>query len=191
MQPTDSKNVCSTKNETAENPPKRTNMAFFVTIIRNLRLNYKRLSELTGVSQQLISFWIMTDDAKLSRMTDIFDKLGIELKCSYVPSPGSSLITKGTGFSIEIDNVPEFSRQETERNEVIGKILRSDAKLKFLAELIDRSSSGLVQFCKDMGYHYFTVYQWFMKDDMKISKICEIAEKTNQTVNWKITKKNV
>jgi len=172
-----------------EMPAKTSNMAFFVSIVRSLNLNYKRLAELTGVSQQLISFWIATDDIKLSRLLDIFDKIGIRLECSFIPISGNTFVTKNDDFTIEIGDLPQFKPKPSEKNEVIGRMLSNNVRLRFLAECIDNTGMDLVQFCKEMNYQYFTVYQWITKDDIKISRLYEIAKKTRQTLKWKVTGK--
>jgi len=164
------------------------NMNFFIKIVKSLKLSYKQLSELTGVSQQLISWWLMADDCKLSNIISIFEKIGMKIECSYSPLPGSKYVFSTEKFTIEIGELPVIeTKSDNDKNLVIDEAIRKNGKLKFLAEFIDGLEIGLVPFCKNIEFQYFTVYQWFKKDDIKISKIYEIANRTQQKVNWKLT----
>lgn len=164
------------------------NMIFFIKIVKSLGLNYRQFSELTGVSQQLISWWLMVDDCKLSNIISVFDKLGMKIECSYSPLPGSKYVFSSERFSIEIEDLPAIkTKSDNNKNDVLDEALRKNERLRFLAEFINGLEIGLTSFCKNIGIQYFNIYQWFKKDDIKISKIYDIADKTQQKVNWKLT----
>lgn len=184
----DKKKRLTNKENSTEEIIEQKNMNFFVKIVKSLKLSYKQLAELTGYSQQLISWWLMTDDCKLSNIIGVFEKLGMKIECSYSPLPGSKYVFTTDKFSIEIGEIPIIEKiSENEKNVVIDEAIEKNGKLKFLAEFIDALGIGLVAFCKNIGYQYFTVYQWFKKDDIKISKIYDIANITQQKVNWRLT----
>lgn len=167
------------------------NLDFFTEIIRNIGLNNNKLAELSGISQQLISYWIGSDDIKMSRLMDLFDRIGITIECSYSPLQERRTIEDSSGdrkFTLEIGNLPSFSRAP-EKNDVIKEALSGNGRLRFLAEMIDGRYRDLMEFCRQTGLQYFTCYQWFAKDDIKISHIYDIAGRTGNTVSWKVTEK--
>lgn len=168
----------------------QSNMSFFTKLVKSMKLNYKRLSEITGYSQQLISWWLSSDDCKYSNIIDIFDKAGISISCHFEPSPNSEFIITQDRYAMRITNLPNLNPTIDPRAElVIDQVLQGNGRLRFLAEFIDRAGIGLTGFSAELGMKYFTVYQWFKKDDMKISKIYMAAEKFNQNVIWEVTAK--
>lgn len=166
------------------------NMGFFTKLVKSMKLNYKRLSEITGYSQQLISWWISSDDCKYSNIIDIFDKAGISISCHFEPSPDSKYVITQDRYAMRISNLPNLNPTADNHAElVIDQVLQGNGRMRFLAEFIDKTGIGLSGFCTELGVKYFTVYQWFKKDDIKISKIYIAAEKFKQNVIWEVTAK--
>ena len=172
-----------------EGTPEQRNMYFFTKIIQSLRLNYKQVSELTGYSQQLISWWIVSDDCKLSNIVKLFEKLGIRIECYYTPLDDSPITYKAQNFDLEIDgNLPKIPGAGLyPAADAFAEILSNCVRLRWLADFIMATSTDLNSFCTAMEYNYFTIYQMFLRDDIKMSRIYDIARKTHQKVNWKLT----
>ena len=166
------------------------NMGFFVKILKSLKINYKQFSELTGVSQQLVSWWLSTDDCKYSNIINAFDKLGIDISCHYEPMPDSRYVINEDTFLIQIDSLPQLNtKSETEQCVVLDDVLENDGNLKFLAELIVGLRMDIRSFAQEIDSNYHVVYTWLKKDDIKISKIYKIGNTLQQRVAWTIKKK--
>lgn len=177
------------KKNKAEGNSERQNMAFFVKLLKSLKLNYKQFAEMTGVSQQLISWWLASDDCKYSNIVSAFKEIGIDIACCYEPLPESNYVIAEDKFSIHIDSLPELGREnDAEQGLVIDQVLAGNGKLRFLAELIDGLKMDLKSFSEEIESNYHVVYSWFKKDDIKISKIYLIADKLQQKVVWQIKK---
>lgn len=164
-------------------------MAFFTKILKSLKLNYKQFAERTGLSQQLISWWLTSDDCKYSNIVSSFEKIGIDIKCHYEPLPDSRQfvipsVLPENNYSILIDGVPIMAGEDQERGQVINQVLAGNGKLKFLAEFIDGIGMDIKSFSEKIDSGYHVVYSWFRKDDMKISKINLVADRFQQKVVW-------
>ena len=171
--------------------PERRNMEFFTKILKSLKLNYKQFSELTGVSQQLISWWLTSDDCKYSNIISSFDKLGIDIACHYEPIPGSNFVIEEDDYSIQIDSLPQLGQAgDNEIGQVIDQVLAGNGKIRFLAELIDGLKMDIKTFSRQIASSYHVVYSWFKKDDIKISKIYLIGDRLQQKVVWSVKKKD-
>lgn len=169
----------------------RQNMEFFIKILKSLKLNYKQFSELTGISQQLVSWWLTSDDCKYSNIISCFDKLGIDIACHYEPIPGGNFVINEDDYSIQIDSLPELGQtQDAELGQVIDQVLSGNGKLRFLAELIDGLKMDIKSFSQHIGSSYHVVYSWFRKDDIKISKIYATGDQLQQKVVWTVKKKD-
>lgn len=164
------------------------NMAFFTKILKSLKLNYKQFAENTGISQQLISWWLASDDCKYSNIVSTFEKIGFDIKCHYEPLPDSQFVIPSVlpenNYSILIDGVPIMADEDQERGQVINQVLAGNGKLKFLAEFIDGIGMDIKSFSEKIDSGYHVVYSWFRKDDMKISKINLVADRFQQKVVW-------
>lgn len=165
------------------------NMAFFTKILKSLKLNYKQFSEKTGLSQQLISWWLTSDDCKYSNIVTSFDQIGIDIGCHYEPLPDSKFVITEDDFSITIDGVPDMTAEDQEQGLVIDQVLAGNGRLKFLAEFIDGLGIDIRTFSEKIDSNYHVVYSWFKKDDIKISKINLVGDRFQQKVVWTLKQK--
>lgn len=163
------------------------NMAFFTKILKSLKLNYKQFAERAGISQQLISWWLTSDDCKYSNIVTSFEQIGIDIGCHYEPLPDSKFVVPAIpedNFSIIIDGVPVVAAEDPEQGLVINQVLAGNGKLRFLAEFIDGLGLDIRTFSEKIDSNYHVVYSWFKKDDIKISKINLVGDRYQQKVVW-------
>lgn len=167
----------------------KSNMEFFTRILRSMKLTYRQFAEKSGVSQQMVSWWITSDDCKLKNIISSFEKIGIDISCHFEPLPGSKFVIQEDNYSINIDSLPDLTKKSQAPMLVIDQVLEQNGNLRFIAKLIDGLGLDIKSFCQQLDLSYTAIYQWFKKDDIKISKIYEIADKLQQKVVWDLKRK--
>lgn len=173
-----------------KNPSEKKNMAFFTKILKSMKMNYKQFSERSGVSQQLVSWWLTSDDVRYSKIISAFENLDIDISAKFEPLPGNNFVISENDYSIQISSLPVFDNTaEEEPGLVIDQVLAGNGRLRFLAELLDSMKMDIRGFSQNIGSTYHIVYSWFKKDDIKVSNINLIAERFQQKVIWTVKKK--
>lgn len=166
------------------------NMYFFEKIVKTLfkNMSYRQLAAETGYSAQNISWWLISDDCKLSTIYSFFAQLNIKIQCYYTPAkPEKENLKINTDTSIIIDEGVVINRKTASRsNNAIDTAMEKCINMRWLVQFIDDKRWTLEQFSAAIEYKYFTVYEWFRHDDIRISRIYDIARKTGQIVNWKL-----
>lgn len=174
------------RKEMIENGEKdKLRMSFFTTIIESIGIPYYELAKQSGFSQQLISWWISTDDCKYSNVVKILETLNIKITPSFQPKNQTKSIFSSEQYKIEVENLP-FLLNKNEKNELLMSCIEKNGRLAFLAQFIVDQKLNLGTFSSIVEINYNLLYRWLLKDDIKISSLYQIADKMDQTIVWKI-----
>lgn len=167
------------------------NLQFFDTALSKMNLSYRKVSELTtGISPQRISWWIASDDCNYKTMVSLFEQLNVTLSCAFKPINPNSVNEQISNCSVNLENIPEFGKKEKKTSSVLNDVIYSKGTLAWLAKFIKKQSRTLVDFCNTFNIEYYTLYYCFKKDDIKISRLYEIAQKTQHQLVWSFVGKD-
>lgn len=155
---------------------------FLEHIIKSQKLTWEKVAKKCGVSQQSISWMIISDDAKLSRIKDIMKALDSLISLEYV---------QDKKVEIESENGPRVEiRGQLYLHETIEPIveeaLDEDKNLYFLARFLTDKHISLLDLSKKTGIPKQYIKRYFEKDDMRISTIYEIAEIYDLKIIWNL-----
>lgn len=159
---------------------KNRNMEFLVRIMMKMNLNQREVSERTGYSQQLISYWLKKDNCKYSTIVDLFERMNLKIECSYAMT-----VERNDEYEVEFNDM--LSLADGKRNQMMDKYLSENRPLRFLALLIKSTNLTLKRFCEEYDLDYTHIYHSLSNDCIKVEQIYDIARKTNTKVKWKLS----
>ena len=167
-------------------------MKFFADVVDALGIKYRQLAKISGKSPQTISWWISTDDCKLSTVQETLAAAKVKIEPTYEPKPNKqetvqeTTIESGKNFSIKISNINLIAPARND-SATIEKLMKKNGRMKFLADLINSQRMSLFIFCKLTNLNYSMVYRWFQINDIRISHMYDIANKLNQKIIWNVS----
>ena len=174
-----------------QNKNKKSNgkfMSFFRELVKTvLKINFAQLARRAGVSQQYISYWMRVDDARLSNIINLLAKIGINLSCKYDVLPIAPTIINGYNYRLVIHDLGHVGYNTGLDCGIIQKAKTSDSRLHFLAQYLSDRGLDIATLSRQTGISYTNLYAWFAKDDIKVSKIYQIAESQGARVVWTIS----
>lgn len=161
-------------------------MYFLEHIIKSRNLTWKKVAEICGLSQQSLSWIMVADDTRLTKVKEIINKLGNSISLEYTKN--ESVESKH-----ETKNEPLFEiRGELSANAAIDPIvnesLNENKNLYFLARFLANNNLSLLDFSKKVGIPKLYLERYFAKDDIRISTIYQIAEACNLKIIWNLDK---
>lgn len=162
-------------------------MYFLEHIIKSQSLTWEKVAEKCGVSQQSISWMMVSDDAKLTRVKDILKALDISITLEYVWSKNAEP---------ESENEQRFEIQgllcinNAAIDPIVNEALDENKNLYFLARFLADSHISVLDFSKKAGIPKQYLKRYFEKDDIRISTIYEIAEACDLKIRWKLGEPN-
>lgn len=164
------------------------NMNFLVKILKELNINYTDLARAAGVTPQLVAYWIDHDDIKLSRLISAMKALNIKIECHFQKIQESNTIELSDNiYDLQMYNVHRYKKELPGTGFVIENAIASNARLKFLAELVKEMNLSLIEFSEEVDRKYQSMHHCFKVDDIKISIIYDIARKTGRRVKWRLS----
>lgn len=164
------------------------NMNFLVKILKELNINYTDLARAAGVTPQLVAYWIDHDDIKLSRLISALKALNIKIECHFQKIQESNTIELSDNiYDLQMYNVHRYKKELPGTGFVIENAIASNARLKFLAELVKEMNLSLIEFSEEVDRKYQSMHHCFKVDDIKISIIYDIARKTGRRVRWRLS----
>lgn len=164
------------------------NMNFLVKILKELNINYTDLARAAGVTPQLVAYWIDHDDIKLSRLISAMKALNIKIECHFQKIQESNTIELSDNiYDLQMYNVHRYKKELPGTGFVIENAIASNARLKFLAELVKEMNLSLIDFSEEVDRKYQSMHHCFKVDDIKISIIYDIARKTGRRVRWRLS----
>ena len=172
-------------------------LAFIEMIIRSFGQNIAGIAALCGMSQQNLHWhFSVKDDIKLSMAERILGVLGLELKVEMKPlgpipdksgvSALESLTNRHVKIRIEAD---EFYRLP-DGNPYLPDCIRKcpeESRMHFLARHLVGLGFGITMLSQEvLGMDAVSVKNIFSHDDIKVSLLMNIAERTNSEITWVI-----
>ena len=157
-------------------------MYFLDHIVKSNGLNWQDVAKISGIHQQTLSWMMISDDAKLTRVKEIIGALGGSISPEYKPN-----------FDAETESGPSFEIRG--RLHVVGVTLDSvvddtlnhpERNLYFLAKFLKDRRSSLLALSKKTEIPVSYLKWYFKNDDMRISVIYQIAEAYNCRIVWNL-----
>ncbi len=170
---------------------KNRRLYFYEYIVKSQNLSWAEFSRLSGIgSQQSIHWKLVADDATMSFINKSIEFLNIKVQPSFKPKEMSTISNE----NFEITGInPIIRRNGTkEQKPCVTKRIEKGGVLKFLAEFIRDSNLAFCTFCRRAGLDVHAMQKWLEEDDIKISRLYQIAEVYDQKIIWEIVeiKKN-
>ena len=159
-------------------------LAFARDIIYGRGYTFQSLAEKIPFTAQALSYsFSVQDDCYLDRLQDILAAVGVS--CTV---------------SLKLNRLQDTStptlRYRYSGNVVIPQLLRhyprmvsenpKESRLHFLAEFITNTQLPFAVFCKRSGYSERSFTNFFRSDRIKVSFICQIAERFDAEIVWNL-----
>lgn len=156
---------------------------FLEHIIKSQKLTWEKVAKKCGVSQQSISWMIISDDTKLSRIKEIMKALGSSISIEYAQKKVE--LERENGQRVEVrGNLYLHEYIEP----IVEDALDKNKNLYFLARFLADEHISVLDFSKKIGKPKQYIKRYFEKDDMRISTIYEIAEVYDLKIIWNLDK---
>ncbi len=181
------------KKEKEENRENERRLAFLHTLIKSRGLTLKAVAEKLGVTQQLFT-WIFSirDDCRLSMAQGIAAaigyRLGIEFtKDAAMPSDSSFQSSGGVNVRVQIDQDDIILGRANPLPKYVRNCKPED-RMYFLACYMDSINKPITKLCQTMQTDMSTIRYIFINDDVKVSKLFQIAQTTGGKITWKLSR---
>ena len=170
------------KKQMLEGREEERRLWFVTTILKKKGIKLCEVAKSLGISPANLSHvFTVQDDCLLDRVEQILDFAGIKHRLYFDYShPRKETPAKKTAFgfrgNVEIYNQPDFPNFITACSE--------KSRLRFLAEFIMDTYKSYSDFLNTVGMYYSTMKTFFDQDNIKISRLCTISEKTGVELIW-------
>ena len=181
------------KKEKEENRENERRLAFLHTLIKSRGLTLKAVAEKLGVTQQLLT-WIFSvrDDCRLSMAQNIAAVIGYRLEIEFTRYPvllsdTSFQSCNGVSVRVQIDQDDIILGRVNPLPEYVRNCKPGD-RMYFLACYIDGMNMPITKLCQSMETDMSSIRYIFINDDIKVSKLFQIAQSTGGKITWKLSK---
>jgi len=175
------------------------NLNFLIQAMRSLKLTPAAMAKLTGNTPQMINWWFVSDDCRYSTLRESFAKMNIELDCMLQELPDSPFVgcksldaqvfTGGENsvvFTLRLnDTFIDLSESQKSSQSILDS-LDDSSNMKFLADFIKSHGLNIYSFSRMVSFEYPTMYGFFSRDDIRISRLMEIARNGKLQVNFSL-----
>lgn len=164
-------------------------MAFLVNIFKSLGYTQEEFSHATGVSSQMLSWYIsVSDDCQLSKVYSMLRSVGVKasvgLEKPKAP-PVREVRWTGTGVRCRIEGTLPVQQAGQDYPRYLTEC-GPESRLWFLREFIESTNMGASAFAKTCGLDPSSLRYYFNRDDIKISAIYKIALSLGADIVWTI-----
>ncbi len=175
-------------------------LVFLVNVFQTLGYTTKKVGEIAGISQQLLSWYFsVKDDCRLSVAQHLMDSIGYNLGVKF-KKEDTEIVTidlgnkkegnnNGVRFTIEGDIQKDLKWKNPYIPAFIQECNKSK-RMNFLANYFTSLKLGVLEFCQACGMDPTSLRYIFMKDDCRISQIFDIAKGTGGEIIWEINRKH-
>lgn len=171
------------KEDKKNNTLEQRNLGFLYIIFDHLELNQIKFSKMTGLSQQVVSWWFTTDDVNYGKICDLFYKIGYILSASFEFNFSES---KHQGIQYEVNF--EFETPKKYKDKIIQKAIEESRNSAIIAKLIQNKNMSLSEFSEKYDINFNSIYRWISTDSFKVSHLNMISIKTGTTIKWSLRK---
>ena len=186
------------KKEKETNTTDSRRLAFLQNILTAYGYNQKTIAEKLGCTPQNIN-WIFSvkDDCFLSRAEEMLAICGLAVKVKLTREENTLKETPKTLQSAEFNSAGVLNRIDADilvgikKNPVFYPKYITEcpetSRMRFLADYITENKKSIAEVEKLLEISHGNVVHYFVKNDINISKIFTLAEKTGSDITWKIT----
>ena len=166
-------------------------LSFVENIIKMKGMNWRQVSAQCGISPQMLSWYVTKDDCYLSILKNILTSIGIKTDLSlsnsnkqktpkkYQYMVVGNIMNYDTDNGSMVDKYPAF----------IKECIAAGGQMKFLADYIVNGSYRVKDICSKIGVTESTLRYYFTQDDIKVSRVYEIADALGEKLIWELNEK--
>lgn len=162
---------------------------FIDAILKRMGISWHEFGSAAGFSNQLISWWQVSDNMKLSNVMACFAARNIAIAPEF---SDNAVKTEEMRFDMvddkfEIHGAIPRKAAETDNSRYVEDCYRDrNRRLWFLAKLIKESGESGRQFAIKAGLSPAVLIRFMENDDIMVRKIYEIASVYGKKVTWRL-----
>lgn len=165
------------------------NMYFFLTILEQLKLKPTEFARLSGCSQQLINWWLLSDDVKYQNIVMSFAKIGYKLEAEFEKPKQEPKVIANVNYIISIGDKIISSPDKTKGKDVTLKAaIERNKSSAIIARMIYSLNLSINEFCKKYTIDQRLFQEQLTKERIKISLLYKLSKLTGLKIIWKLTK---
>ena len=166
-------------------------------VARTRRMTWKSISQRTKelskkdpamryYPEQTMEWWRVTDDCMLSQVYCMMKAMDVKASVNFVYPETKDVFIKAPQFVAKGNLMPEKTKPLGYG--AYGDALTDPARrLHFLAEFIQWTGMKFYLFARKAHKSVNRMEEWLEKDDIKISRLYQIAEAFDTTLEWNLT----
>lgn len=153
----------------------------------------KRLASEAGYVSQQIQYWYKNDNLTIEQLYKIAEAQNLKVEAAIEANNPFDNLFEGVveidGTTIEICGVSDLNTTADELFATCPEVLEraKGGKLKFLADFIIRNKMPYSSFGRKVGVNPTQLKLWMELDNIKLSKLYNIAEAFGTKIKWKLT----
>lgn len=163
-------------------------LGFMEVILDRLHYNWNDVSKMSGKSTQQLSWHRFKDDCYLQTAMECMAAIGIRI----TPRFDTSEMKKGYStdtFNLTMDfSEPPAKRTKSKPDRTMDKLLSENGALAFIARHYYTTNLTMTDYARKIGTNITNFRSWLEQDDIKISKLYEIADAFGMKLEWKADK---
>lgn len=158
---------------------------FVSAILKNKGIKRHEAAAALGVSPQNLSYiFTVQDDCYLDAVQRILDFAGIRCRVTF-----DACHSEECGARKNKQNYIFCGNFQVAKEPICPRFVTAcpkNARLRFLAELILDMGIPFTEFIRIINMRYSTVKNYFTRDNIKVSTLCAIAERTGTNIIWEL-----
>lgn len=186
------------REEMSENETANRRLSFLANIFKATGHNYSDIAKLCNTTQQSMS-WIFSvmDDCRLSQAEQFLRVIGLDLKVELTNKNKQNKefsledkkegVNSGVHYTIQGDINEILKWTNPKMPDYINECSK-DKRMYFLAKYIPNVGMNITELTERFGIEMTSLRYIFQKDDIKISKIFDIARATDAEITWKVNR---
>lgn len=169
------------------------NLQFVEDILKAKGITWADIERSGIISQQMAHYIRMQDDISLRKLQQIMSAVGINIKPEFEGvEPEGSVVAAVKNYSIVDEDNGDIIVDERNTDTVLAryakKAVEEGKRLSFLALVILNWKESWLKFTRKTGIYIKSLQNYFIKDDIKVSRINQIGKALGKKVLWKISK---
>lgn len=184
------------KEEVENNTTTDRRLSFMTNIFDALGYNKNKIAKLCGTTQQAMSWYFsVVDDCRLSQAEEFLRAIGLDLKVSInrdgktprqvLPDVKKTGQNNGVKFTINGD-VAKNIKWINPKMPAYVNACTPDKRLYFLATYLPSVGLPITELMQKCNIDMSSLRYYFTSDDIKISKLFDIARATGGDIIWTV-----
>ncbi len=166
-------------------------LSFVENIIKMKNMTWRQVSSISGVSPQMLSWYVTKDDCYLTVLKNILSSIGIDTQLSlscqnkqknpkkYQYMVVGNIMNYDTDNGNMVEKYPAF----------IKDCISSNGQMKFLADYIVNGGYRVKDICARINITESTLRYYFAQDDIKVSRAYEFADALQEKLIWELNER--